>query len=317
MPMLYFAHAVERVGVYYTSLSGVGDPAYKPPPMPTPRKLAAAAPISDTQAVVAGGITFSSGVLGAENRLFMWTAWASRAAMPAARQAHRAVRLPDGRIAFLGGQTSQTYGSESNSVFIYNPATDSWSSGPSMPQAKAYMACALLEGVGGGLIWVAAGSTPTSIVSATTHLLDLSTMTWSAAASLPKAIGEAAGGALPGGRAGLPGGFGNSDTQQNTALNTFYIYDPVSNTWSVGPAMPTARSAHAVQWADRELVVIGGWPAGASPRANEAYNPFANVWRANPSAPVDVMDVAWAKVGKLVFTWSNNTSADLVMAYWP
>lgn len=314
MPMLYFASSEGRVGVYYTSLPNTGDPAYKPSPMPTPRRAAAAAPIGDYQAVVAGGLSANTGTVYSANELFAWTSWASRAAMPAPRHSHRAARLPDGRIAFIAGQSTEMHGSQTNTVYIYDPQTDTWSSGPTLPERKALMACDVLEN---GLVWVAGGSTNNSDRSKTTYLLNPSTMTWSVAASIPNDIGSAAGGALPGNRAGLPGGLGNSQTQANTALNTFYIYDPSSNTWSVGPAMPTPRSEHAVQWMGRELVVIGGWPSGLATTSNEAYDPFANVWIQNPTAPLEIVHAASTKLGGMMFTFSNLTSKDYVMAYWP
>jgi N-acetylneuraminic acid mutarotase len=72
---------------------------------------------------------------------------------------------------------------------------------------------------------------------------------------------------------------GRIDTPAN---NTAYvdIYDPRSNAWRSGAAMPTARSGMAVALYHGKIFAIGGEQGGMTSAFtnNEAYGPETNRW---------------------------------------
>ena len=83
-------------------------------------------------------------------------AWSSTAiaAMPAARSGARAVRGSNNLIHVIGGSD----GIIRNTVFVLNPATGLWTTGPAMSVARERFACAKLAD---GHIWAMGGTIPT------------------------------------------------------------------------------------------------------------------------------------------------------------
>jgi hypothetical protein len=121
---------------------------------------------------------------------------------------------------------------------------------------------------------------------------------WAAAGNLPAATAwtTAADPAvrLAGGRLLVAGGAGGSgDPVASVAL-----FDPVSNLWSAGPALATARRLHTTtRLADGRVLVSGGLttPTGPAPPVTpaavsaaalssaEVYDPLANAWSTTPT----------------------------------
>jgi N-acetylneuraminic acid mutarotase len=97
-----------------------------------------------------GGVTLDYSVV---NWLEAYTPatrrWATLAPMPTARNALAAVTAPDGRIYAIGGATEWDLGPNANNlqplstVEIYNPRTNSWTAGPSLPESLYGMAAVL------------------------------------------------------------------------------------------------------------------------------------------------------------------------------
>jgi len=73
--------------------------------------------------------------------------WVTRASMPTARYELGAALGGDGRIYVVGGHGSAHNPREDlSTVEVYDPATDSWSTGPSMPSARTAMGVATVNG---------------------------------------------------------------------------------------------------------------------------------------------------------------------------
>jgi len=93
-----------------------------------------------------GSVFVAGGVDNLSNRLhsaelFDSTSqrWRNVASMPFARSGHGAAPLPDGRILLIGGATGETWRSSVvlSTTVVYDPKTDTWLDGPSLPAARS------------------------------------------------------------------------------------------------------------------------------------------------------------------------------------
>jgi hypothetical protein len=65
---------------------------------------------------------------------------------------------------------------------------------------------------------------------------------------------------------------GGSDPTTNYK-NTVWIYDPAANTWTSGPAAPTARCCAAAATINGQLYVVGGADSTGNLSTLEVFNP--------------------------------------------
>ena len=95
------------------------------------------------------------------------------------------------------------------------------------------------------------------------------------------------------GRILVIGGQKRRSTDHIVCTNTTEIFDPVSNQWSAGINMPTARRCTATL-VDGYVIVLGGYEGRQASRRVEVFTPRDKVWHrltdlkesANPSATV-------------------------------
>jgi N-acetylneuraminic acid mutarotase len=111
--------------------------------LPTARYHAAAAVGADGRVFVFGG-SISSGTT-ATAAAYNPTAntWATIRSLTAARTGAAAVTAPDGSIYIFGGSTVDGGSTAVNTVEIYNPTTDTYTAGPTMPVARALFGAAI------------------------------------------------------------------------------------------------------------------------------------------------------------------------------
>jgi N-acetylneuraminic acid mutarotase len=91
----------------------------------------------------------------------------------------------------------------------------------------------------------------------------------------------------------------------NSTTNALEIYDPVTDTWTNGAPMPTARFGAAAGVIAGELYVTGGSLAGYVPtNVTEVYNPVTNAWSGAAPIPTSrelavgaVVDGLWYVIG--------------------
>ena len=63
------------------------------------------------------------------------------------------------------------------------------------------------------------------------------------------------------------------------------IYDPASNSWSTGAAMPTSRDDAAVATVGGKVYAIGGRNSGNPVGTVEVYDPATNTWASGSPMP--------------------------------
>ncbi|WP_433748143.1 Kelch repeat-containing protein [Falsibacillus pallidus] len=179
-----------------------------------------------------------------------------------------------------------------NTVEVFNPATNTWSLGTPLPSPRSELAVVTLN----GLLHAIAGFDG-SMSIADHDAFEPATNTWIPLAPLPQPLSfiaaEAFGGKIYvfGGRDPdapiAPDTFLNDPGDPAVAVDTVYIYDPATNTWSTGAPMPTARWGAAACVCGSEIFVMGGFiPPNSYLNIVEAYNPATNTWRTVSSMPV-------------------------------
>ena len=191
--------------------------------------------------------------------------WETKKSMPTSRYALDA-NVVNGKIYMIGG--SQGTPNDNFDVNeVYDPATDTWSTRTPMPTGVDYYASAVVD----NKIYIMGGAVGVTL----NQIYDTETDTWSSGAPLPTVVDSAAAGVTAGTtvtqRIFVLGGKHGLD-----AVNLNQVYDPETDTWVAGPAMPTARYGLGVAVVDDSLYAIGGregWVGFPISAANERYTP--------------------------------------------
>jgi N-acetylneuraminic acid mutarotase len=64
------------------------------------------------------------------------------------------------------------------------------------------------------------------------------------------------------------------------------IYNPTTNRWTLGPAMPTEADLPGLAWSGNRLYAIGGLTAKKAPLDNvQVYDPATNTWQEEAPVP--------------------------------
>ncbi len=156
----------------------------------------------------------------------------------------------------------------------YTPATDTWTSLPLMPTARAGLASARV----GDSIYAIGGRTTTLPCAggelATVERYDVASQTWTTVAPLPSARSDLAA-MTKGGKIYVFGGCASS-----VFLSNVDVYDPETDTWSTTPTdLPTPRaSMYQVGKKGSTIYVIGGFAGGPPLAVNEAYKVPQDAW---------------------------------------
>ena len=192
--------------------------------------------------------------------------WSPTGAMKSARRGHQAVRLLDGRVLVMGGDSGP--GRELTSAELYDPVSGTWILTGALKAPRTAHTATLLPN---GKVLVAAGYTETDKALATAEVYDPATGAWSAAGSLGTARFRHTATLLPNGKVLVTGG-----TTGSASLQTAESYDPATNTWSPTGSLSLARGSHRAELlADGRVLVAGGFGLMA---LAEVYNPATGTW---------------------------------------
>jgi N-acetylneuraminic acid mutarotase len=243
-------------------------------PMPTPRILFGIAVVENKIYVIGGdsGNWTAGETLTNVNQVYdpAIDTWETRTSMPTKRLGLSA-SVVDGKIYLIGGRIGEPTYAGVSATEVYDPSTDTWTTVDSIPTPVSYHASAVV----GNKIYIMGGSTRNTVGVNLTQIYDPETDTWSSGASLPIGVDGAAAGVTAGDTATqrifVIGGKRGLD-----AVNLNQVYDPKTDTWVSGPAMPTARYGLGVAVVDNGLYAIGGregWFGSPTSAANERYTP--------------------------------------------
>jgi N-acetylneuraminic acid mutarotase len=163
-------------------------------------------------------------------------------------------------------------------MYRFDPATNAWTTLPSMPTARGGAAAIVMN----GQIWVVGGMNSAGASLKTTEKYDIATGTWSAGPSLGTARDNPGAAVVNGtlyafgGRTRLADG-----TESAPRLTSTESLPSGAAGWTVRAAMPTGRRAMAVGVISGRILAAGGekQTTGATFPQNEEYNPATNSWR--------------------------------------
>jgi N-acetylneuraminic acid mutarotase len=110
----------------------------------------------------------------------------------------------------------------------------------------------------------------------------------------------------------LFGGLASSESESSITLNNTQIYDPATDTWTAGAAMPTGRYLATAAAVGGKIYVMGGRTitsagAGGPVNANEAYDPATNTWAVMASMPSAVRGHAATVYDNKIYVFGGNT----------
>jgi hypothetical protein len=247
---------------------------------------------SQAEAMVAGtsnGILYAG--LGSGNELFtLNTFYAYNPATGTWTQKASAPYSASGAAGgFIGGKFYTEGGlslssdyelSQENTTQIYDPATDTWTTGAVNPNATFGGG----SGVLGGKLYIVGGDTPTGQPVTTVSVYDPRTNTWGTAASYPSPIMDESCGAIAG-KLYCAGGVDALGGNQPTEA---FVYNPADNSWKRIADLPIGLAASASSTADGQLLISGGYTGAAGDATNQgfAYDPAMNWWTPLPNAPL-------------------------------
>jgi hypothetical protein len=88
-------------------------------------------------------------------------------------------------------------------------------------------------------------------------------------------------------------------------LDVHEVYDPATDRWSSGPALPTARSGVAAVVAGGRLLVLGGEGSDGTFPENEGFDPASGKWTSYAGMPTARHGIGAAEVGGVVYVPSG------------
>ena len=172
---------------------------------------------------------------------------------------HSATTLADGRVLVAGGSAA---GIVSGGLELFDPQTQAFTALPAgLAVARAVHTATLLAD---GRVLVLGGVDQNDVVHTTAEIFDPATGISSLVApmSVPRVQHTAT--LLADGRVFVAGGASAYDLSDPfsalaSVLSSTALYDPATNTWSPGPALPRPRALHAAaRLADGRVLLTGG-----------------------------------------------------------
>jgi len=245
--------------------------------------------------------------------------WQTKKAMPTARYGIQASEV-DGKFYLIGGwihTESSSLIDKSAQVEIFDPLTDTWTTGSPIPTAVAGYASAVLDGKIYVISGVASGSTKTNL----TQIYDPKTDKWSLGGSIPMSVSSAVAGATTGVKAAkaiyVIGG--SNDAYPLNGQYANQVYFPETNSWVMAANLPIDRAGATLAVVNDTFYVMGG---GHNIFFSDStvvmqYAPFTNPVVEMDSFPVlpvviaFVVAVAVVAVGILVYFKKHKPKTEL------
>jgi len=223
--------------------------------------------------------------------------WVARQPMPAKRRDFASAAL-GGLIYVVGGGDTlagTVPAPATNTLQVYDPATDTWDSGPTLPWAVTdHIALAY-----SGMLYVI-GQVYDGGYRERVQRFDPGAQSWSLEAD--GLLGQKqAGAAVLDGRVLLVGGTG-----AGLDLSALDVYDPLLDSWSSAAAMTTPRKSLAAAELGGKLLALGGYSTafvldGGYHRTVESYDPLLDAWSAAPEMPEPRANFAVAVIGTQLY----------------
>jgi len=235
--------------------------------------------------------------------------WATLANMPAGRYASDGAVAINGKLYVPGGWDNTTTFLPHSNLFIYNPATNSWSSGASLPLLSAGGVSAAID----GKLYVTTPDDGYSGYYTFLNAYDPVSNTWSSLAAAPHPQSGAVGGVIDG-KLYVAGGTDGSDS-----AGYLDVYDSSTNTWTSKAPLPYGVGSAAGGVLNGKLYVIGG--GGLESNGNgsgvylntvEVYDPVTNTWTTDTPAPTARSGAGGAVVNGVLYVVGGSSSSGIL-----
>jgi N-acetylneuraminic acid mutarotase len=185
-----------------------------------------------------------------------------------------------GKFYVLGGVRGET-GGPSRLAYAYQPSTHSWSRIAGPPAAVWGSAAAVLN----DSLYLIGGADATSHSTDGMYRYNPSANSWTALAPYPVATADEACAGIDG-EIVCAGGINLAGSSEGSAYASTYVYNPATNAWSQGAAMPYDDWGMDYAGSGGMLQIAGGVTGNSTEITNQAaqYNPAANAWTTLPNA---------------------------------
>jgi N-acetylneuraminic acid mutarotase len=202
--------------------------------------------------------------------------WAAKTSMPTAR-AGLGVAAVDGKIYAIGGWNPCPI----NNTEEYDPATDAWRTKQSMPTARMFFGTAVYE----DKIYVVGGKIGQKATNAT-EVYDPKTDTWTTKAPMPMACYDVSA-CFVEGKIYVIGGIKPLSGTNITCINATQIYDPQTDTWTLGSPIPTPVYSYASAAVGTKIYVISGCTLKPDDVVdyNQVYDTQTGTWTTQACIP--------------------------------
>jgi hypothetical protein len=175
--------------------------------------------------------------------------------MTAARTAHTATLLGNGKVLIAGGYSDKA---NLRTAELYDPATRTFTATGSMAAARVYHTATLLLS---GKVLIAGGTEVKILASA--ELYDPTTGTFTATGDMAVETSAHTATLLSSGKVLVAGGSDGREVYTNAEL-----YDPTTGTFAATGSMSAARMLHTMTWLPSGKVLVAG---GMGEIANTSY----------------------------------------------
>ncbi len=196
--------------------------------------------------------------------------WTTLAPLPADLDHIQGVTFGD-KIYYIGGCVGGNLGNAADTVYIYDPESNAFSEGASMPRPR----CAGGVGVYEGKIYYAGGLSNGDAQTAF-DVYDPATDSWAELPDMPRPKDHA--------HAAVVGSILYSIGGRDGAINATYdavdTFDFASGSWAtLETTLPTERGGFASAVVGDEILIIGGEGGGNTYAEVEAFDTEAQTWR--------------------------------------
>lgn len=269
---------------------------------------------SEFAATVLDGKIYVAGGFGAESSFDRYDpgtdSWESLADLPEARN-HLSLAALDGGIYIAGGHNHGS-NAATETFWRFDVAAGAWETLEPLPQGpRGALGAVALDGA----IYTVGGSSGDLGGPATADVAryDVATSTWEIVASMPTAREHLAVG-VAGGRIVAAGGRSGSN-EDLSLLSASEVYDPASDSWTIGAALPVPRAGFGVASYENAVIVVGGerfTDDNGNPDANayaavDAYNVERDTWTELPDLPQGRHGMAAAIVENTFYAIGGST----------
>lgn len=267
------------------------------PSLTVERALHTQTRLPDGRYLIAGGVDKANNTLASAEIFDPKTnRFTAVAAMPSPRMGHTASLASDGKVIVTGGLTDMSSATNAvtsalRNIHIYDPATNNWTSGPSMRIPRSTHSAIALGNdrflLIGGITWRQFFFFRIPSISRTCEIYDYASGRSSSTGSMASARALFGATRLKNGRVLVAGGLTGDITAGGQTFASCELFDATTGRWSATGALGNGRAQPmALTLADERFAVLGGGSGnlfGPLPiKACEAYDEAMGKWVALP-----------------------------------